>query len=446
MKYFNPLLIYICAFSTSIFYVFDLKLFLFWNVIFCSLISLILAVSTNRPVISVYTTLFCIFFVGPLLIFGPDFLQQGNLFKNIYLIPERQLDLLATLSVYFTVNSLAIYFFYWSSGESVKKENNFFGSLNYLIPLYVLCAYFVVFNIREMFYVFEAGYQVFQSGGLEFKKSFIEFYLEMTLLILIAAGARSRNLHGLVAGLLYALTFMVSGQRGPGFFLAITLLLIYYPFRFVGFRIVLTTLFGILIGVPILMFVQALRVFGLDAINKFDLAFYYYDIWNVVAYSFDTIKAVFWYSNSTQMELNITPFAKFMQILDVAFNRAFGLDIDRTNFGFAREFSSMLNPELFAAKGVTFASSGIAESYYFMGILGVIFYSIFVVFISRKIDGYLNSDRLIVFAAILIFTPKFFVSIRNELFGWIYEGAVHFLVLYILYTIIQIIRQKNKGF
>jgi len=416
----------------------------YYAVIFSALVSIYCSNKTGSPIISLFTILFCFFFIGPLIIFGIEFLSQGTFFKQIYLNPERQFDLLISLNLFLISLSISILFFYKRKKErhEFSVGSSFSGSSNYLILLYSLAFYFAIFNIREMLAVFEAGYQVFQSGNLAFKKSFLEFFLEMALIILIAYGARNRNRHALIAGLIYALTYMSSGQRGPGFFLALTLILIYYPVFFRGKTILLTTLLGSIVGIPLVMFIQTLRVLGFDGVAKFDLAFYYNDIWNVIAYSFDTLKASFWYEG--QVDLNISPFAKLLQVFDVALNRAFGYGFERESYGFAREFSSTLDPYLFETKGVTFASSGIAESYYFGGVFGVILYGPYVAFISNIFDKALFSKHTIIYSAILIFLPKYFVSVRNELLGWLYEGLVHFLILLAIISIIKFLFSKES--
>lgn len=432
---------------------FDALLLLIVLLIPLSLYNIYLSQNSNS-VLLLFNTMFLIFYILPIFIFGFAFIQYST-FTNIFeLNIEHQFLYIFSLNLY-----LAIQIIYLNTFRNKKRNNNqIFKNINVnslkdeyrliVISIYLLLfSYFIYFNLTEAYFVLKASYQEFQHGQLEFKKSFIEFIFELIFLFIgVYLYLNNKNNIFLYVLVVYAISLMLSGQRFPGFSLFLTLMLIAKPEIFNTRKYLTFIVIGLIVGIPFLQFVQTFRVLGFAAFSKIDFVFWYKDVWSVIGFSSDTIKASLVFSDENS--INVSPFAKLFHVLKVFSERVLGINVPFTANGFATEYSIFLAPELYHSRGVTFASSGLAEAYHFFGIFGFVVYPIFVLIITKILSNLLKKKSQWSLFTLLVFCPKFFTSVRNELLGWFWEGLIHSSVLIfpvIIFYIIKFVINHNEN-
>ena len=381
---------------------------------------------------ALFVIFFNIFFVLPFVVLGDDFLERGT-FYNFMLSESSVLRMLSHLYLFlFVFSGLTLLTKSVSIKYQVSKEI-FTLTKFYHIFLLITGVYMIVFNIREALYVWEHGYITLVGGAGDFKKNIVEFFVEILFLCLVIFGLKLKNRLALLLLVLYCFTWMLGGQRMPGFMMLVVLWVYVWPTSFRGFSTLFYIVSAFFLGVPLLNIIAALRIGGFELLSEINLWHSYVDIWHVIGFSFDTLKAVFFYDG--QFESSITPFAKLFQVLSVFMERVFNIPVVFEQAGFAGEFSRYFNLSDYELKGVTFASSGIAEAYFFFGYFGALIYALIVFCCCRIFDWCLLRNSFISLAVLFLFAPKFFVAVRNELFGWLWEGIIVFSVFLVIYLI-----------
>lgn len=381
---------------------------------------------------ALFVLLFSIFFVLPFVILGDGFLKNGT-FYNFTLSESGVLRMLSHLYFFLFVFSGLTLMTKSVSINYQASEGSFTLTKFYHIFLFATGVYMIVFNIREAFYVWDQGYITLVGGAGNFKKHIVEFFVEILFLCLVIIGLKLKDRSALLMLILYSVSWMLGGQRMPGFMMLVVLWVFIRPTSFRGVSVLFYIVVAFFFAVPLLHIIAALRTGGFELLSEIDLWYSYEDIWHVIGFSFDTLKAAFFYDG--QFKVSITPFAKLFQVFSVFMGRVFDMPMVFDQAGFAGEFSRNFNPSDYELKGVTFGSSGIAEAYFFFGTLGAPIYALIVFNCCRIFDWCLLRNSFISLAVLFFFAPKFFVAVRNELFGWLWEGSITFSVFLVVYLI-----------
>ena len=379
---------------------------------------------------ALFAIFFSIFFVIPFLVLEDDFLRSGTFY--VFTLSEGNvLSMLVYLYLFLFFFTLLILL---ARGipiyHRLSKDFCTFNKYYYLLLL-ITGIYMVVFNVREALYVWDQGYVALVQGAGDFKKHILEFFVEMVFLCSVIFGLRLRNRAAIMMLILYCISGMLGGQRMPGFMMLVVLFISVRPKSFRGLSETFYIVVVFCVAVPLLHVIAALRMGGFELLSSIDIWHSYEDVFYVIGFSFDTLKAVFFYEG--QFEVSVTPFAKLFQVSSVFMDRVFDIPIVFDKAGFAGEFARNFNPFAYESKGVTFASSGIAESYFFFGYFGAPVYALIVFICCRGFDWCLLRNSFISLAVLFVFAPKFFVGVRNELFGWLWEGGIIFIVLVSVY-------------
>lgn len=386
-----------------------------------------------------YYMLFGVFFVLPPAISNDiQFLAVGQFFKNIDLTPVDVAKM-----------QLAIFIFLASFAGTIlltkKKHPRLAGTavmqitnISYFYPILIICfAIIISFNVAEAFAVYSQGYQAYFSGDLGIQKSIPVLMVEYTFFTLAIFGITSRKFLPPILLAIYAASLVLSGQRMPGAMLLILIVATASPSGALRRHFLLFSALGFGVAPPLFMIVQTLRAVGFDGLANVDLPYFFTDFWAVIGHSLDTLKAAIISDQTTVESVNL--FARLNLTLNVVFSRLLGIELGLSMNGFGVAFSQYFAPDLFFERNVTFASSGIAESYYMFGLLGVVLYGAAAAWISiffqRKIDRLHPLGLLLLF----VFGPRFLVGVRNELFGWAFEGAIYFLSMYPVYRLLKMI-------
>lgn len=380
--------------------------------------------------LALFAILFGIFFVIPFLVLEDGFLKNST-FYVFTLSDTNVINMLLYLYLFlFFLTLLTVLKGTVSNHHQLSKD---FCTLNkyYYLLLLVTGIYMVVFNVREALYVWDQGYITLVQGTGEFKKHILEFFVEMMFLCLVIFGLQLRNRVAIIMLFLYCISGMLGGQRMPGFMMLVVLFVFLRPKSFRGLSEIFYIVVVFVFAVPFLHVIAALRMGGFELFSAIEIWHSYEDIFYVIGFSFDTLKAVFFYEG--QFEVSVTPFAKALQVVSVFMDRVFDIPIVFDKSGFAGEFARKFNPDAYESNGVTFASSGIAESYFFFGYIGAPIYALIVFICCRSFDWCLLRNSFMSLAILFLFAPKFFVGVRNELFGWLWEGSIIFMVLVFVY-------------
>jgi hypothetical protein len=389
--------------------------------------SILIPIDKANIVSSLYLFLFGIFFVlPPLFLGGEKFLEQGVYFTSIWLSVDEIRILLFSVFLFLSSFRLTIRLM-------PKLEPSQEPFLNYELKnkhfLLVLCLvsflWITTFNIQEALAVLRQGYGALFDNTLSVQKGLTTFFIEQIFLGTSFLLILFKNKVGLYLLLIYGLTMMFVGQRMPPLFLCVFAVLIFRHLEGKKTRLILYSTIGFLLLSPILMFVQDFRE-GIEPLENLDMYRYYTDIWNVIGFSLDTLKAVVSYDGIYPVD--ISPISRLYKFVEVILIRIFDVSAPSFPQGFSLEFTRSLEPELYLA-GRTFASSSIAEAYFFAGYFGVSLSGIFAATISKFGSKALHRKSLFMIAGFLIFMPKFFVSVRNELFGWLVEGMIYYVAL-----------------
>ncbi|MDP7150615.1 MAG: hypothetical protein QGI70_06500 [Paracoccaceae bacterium] len=392
-----------------------------------------------------YYMLFGVFFVLPQAISNDiEFLSVGQFFQNINLTPvdvvKMQVAIFIFLATFAGVILLTKNKQPTLAGPTVTKINN----ISSFYPILLISfAIIISFNVAEALAVYSQGYQLYFSGGLGVQKSIPVLMVEYTFIVLAIFGITSRKFLPTVLLAIYAASLVLSGQRMPGAMLVILIAATAYPSGLLRRRFFLICALGFGVAPPLFMIVQTLRAVGFDGLETVDLLYFFTDFWAVIGHSLDTLKAAIISDQTTVESVNL--FARLNLTLNVVFSRVLGIDLGLSTNGFGVAFSQYFAPDLFFDRSVTFASSGIAESYYSLGMLGVVLYGAAAAWISfffqRKMDRLHPFGLLILF----VFGPRFLVGVRNELFGWVFEGVIYFLSMYPVYLLLKIIFLKRTA-
>lgn len=372
-----------------------------------------------------YLFLFGIFFVLTVIILGGQkFLEYGTFLLNISLNLDESKLFIIVICVFLSAFHISGLF----SNQLAFRDHNsiLIRSRSIYSLLFLSFVWVISFNIVEAVAVYREGYLAFFSGELSVKKGVLTLFFEQiflaTAIILLSLKKRA----AVILLVLYALSILASGQRMPSLFFIVCVLLYYRINNQKRTPIVLASVLGFFIFVPLLMWVQDLRSSQLGAGLSLDFARYYIDVWNVIGFSSDTLKAAITYDNSYSLDMSI--FQGIYKWVEVIGGRLFNFDVGANSVGFGSAFTEALDPALYAL-GITFASSSIAESYFYAGIFGVIFYGVFLNILSRLGTSAIYSSNIYILAAYVIFVPKIFVAVRNELFGWFFLGVIYYLIL-----------------
>jgi hypothetical protein len=405
-----------------------------------------LSISGTAVIERLYLLLFGIFFVlPPTILGGINFLSIGQLFPSITLEFADTIWLEVAITVFLLSFFFAVSKNIQKAHLALPKRNSHIEN-GKLYRILIFGSFFAIlaFNVKESIEVYTQGYAALFLGELKTQKGLPVLFIELTFICLAIIGLRHRKNYTFWLFIVYSVSLMGSGQRMPGATLLLAIFVFYRPHLMQGTMFIFYILLGLMVAPPILMFVQTLRAVGIEGIADKDVAYYYTDIWAVIGHSMDTLKVAI--ISDRLPEIDVNPFAKIFKILNVIFARIFGVALDLNVQGYGSAFSQFLAPNLFSEKTVTFASSSIAESYYFLGLTGVAFYGFSSALICRFLTRIIFMGSLAQSAAFIVFLPRFLTSVRNELFGWIIEGTIYFvLMLFVMMIMKRIFVSSAQG-
>lgn len=386
-----------------------------------------------------YYLLFGVFFVVPPAIAREvEFLAVGQFFHSINLSP---IDVVKMQFAVFTF--LAV--FPWSILLIKRSELSTSGTLeteikNATMFYFVLVLSFIMvmsFNAREALAVYSQGYEIYFSGNLDVQKSMPILLMEYAFVVTAILGVTSRKMFPAVLMLVYAASLIMSGQRMPGAMLVILVAATAFPNSLLRRNFLFVAALGFGVAPPLMMIVQTLRAVGIDGLTGIDLLYFFTDFWAVIGHSLDTLKAAV-ISGQTSVD-GVNLFARLNVTLNVVFSRVLGVDLSLSTNGFGTAFSEYFAPDLFYERRVTFASSGIAESFYVLGYLGVAIYAFAAAWLSIGFQKRMEIMDPLGLLVLFVFAPRFLVGVRNELFGWFFEGAIYFLTMYPIYRLLKFV-------
>lgn len=394
-----------------------------------------------------YWVIFGVFFILPVLVLGGQFyLEHGTILGSILLAPEDTVTLVKVIFLF-----LSTFLFTATLGGPVSEVPDFSRGIKRQSLFYCfLCLSFLVvvsFNLIEMDAIYSQGYVAFQKGELAVKKSLPVLLFEIFFMVLVSLGLYAKSRICFVALMVYALTSMFTGVRMPGATLAFFGVLYFYPHWRV--RLVSSLLVMMVCAPPLLMLTQDLRVVGYSAFSQFDLGKGYYDLIKVLGFTVDTLKAAIIVESG---DFNISPFFKPLQVLSVFLERVLGIEFSVPYTSFGPALTQYFEPELYERTGTTFGSSAIAEAWYYLGYLGVVLLGVGTFYISKFFSFLSYGSRVWGTLVYFIFLPRFIMSVRNELFGWFFEGAIFFalsipfvLLVILLFGSGRIVRNNFGG-
>lgn len=384
-----------------------------------------------------YYLLFGVFFVIPPAIAGDiNFLVFGQFFRNIHLSTIDVIKMQAAIFIFLAIFPVATLFFQVrqrartsSRIMQLKQEPIFYATL--AISFIII----IIFNLQEAAAVYSQGYYVYFTGELEVQKGLSVLASEYAFIILSILGISSKKALPPILLLIYAASSVLAGQRMPGAMLVILIAAAAYPEGQLRRRFLIFSALGFGVAPPLMMIVQTLRAAGVDGLASVSIGYFFVDFWAVIGHSLDTLKAAIISDNTRVEDINL--FARLNLTLNVVFSRVFGVELGLSVNGFGAAFSQYFGPDLFFERRVTFASSGIAESYFVLGLVGVGFYAALAAGVCAYFQGKMDFLHPFSLLILFVFGPKFLVGVRNELFGWIFEGALYFITMYPLYRLLK---------
>lgn len=380
----------------------------------------------NMKLPMIYVTLFTlIFIIPPLLFFNDGYLGQGALFSAIYLDASQILEM--TTVIFLSISCMFATVIFYKPRLISSSQNIIYKFKNYQLFVLFLYATWIIsigFNLIEFNTMISEGYVSIVSGRASVVKTPFFVLNEYFFLALACAGICMRHDISIWLLFIYFFSIMIIGQRLPAFMAMVVILLFYTRFNRLDFRIIQLTTFGLL--APFLMLVAAVRVYGSEALSFFDFEGSYLDLFRVTGFSLDTLKAAVSYEG--QFPVNIDPFDKINQIIRVFQARVIDLGLETPSTGFGANFSSQLSIDLFSS-GTTFASSGIAEAYFYGGLFLVIIFSILLMIALLESELICNKQSYFAIIFAVICVPKLIGVVRNELFGWFWESLIFILIM-----------------
>lgn len=393
------------------------------------LLFLVLRACSSSNIHFLYYLLFGLFFVLPFIFVSDDnFLRQGAYVAEIYLSSNESQLMVGLISIFLYISYAQVSFCKLPSKPSLAAETreNPFLLMAALLSLTVV----LPFNIAEALEIYEAGYSALFDGSLGTKKGLGIFLAEQVFLVSSILLLRSGSSLALILLSLYAVSIIFVGQRMPYLIFLILCINFFYERRGVRINFAKWAFLGVIVFPPILLFIQDLRE-GINAGENMDFLRYYVDIWRVLGISIDTLKAAIVYDGTHPVD--VAPFNKFSQLVSVAAERILGLRYQTEGAGFGAEFTRAYSPALFSLDR-TFASSSIAEAYFYFGVLGVVILPIAMFHVTNALATCSRSQNFYVVLIFFIVTPKFFTAIRNELFGWVFESVLYLIPIFLVYV------------
>jgi hypothetical protein len=314
-------------------------------------------------------------------------------------------------------------------GHEQEFEISHSGVYYFLLVLTFLPV--VAFNLAEAGELFSMGYSAIILGELGLQKGMVIFIFEMAFIVLTAIGLSTRSTIAVILFVVYSITLTLGGQRMPGLMCLLVVFVLWKPAIFSGRWLSVLSIPAFILVIPLVMSLQTLRAYGEDWLEFVDISLYYSDFFNVIAHSYDTLKLQF--IDGISFDFDVNPFAKFAHVLNVFFERILGIELALNSNGFAKQATIAVDPDIYFERNSTVASSGVAESFYFFGFLGPAIYALIVAAVFLFVAKSTQVRSPLLLTIVLIFLPKFFVGIRNELFGWFYEGLIHFVIAGLIY-------------
>lgn len=401
-------------------------------------------ISRDNYFAKLYFLLFGVFFIcPPLFSEAENFLAVGFFFKTIELSGTETVWLQIAIYVFLIAFSLSAFSIRVRRPTTDQRVTRIAHPAAFTCLMIATFLTTILFNAREISAVYTKGYQAYFSGDLGIQKSLPVFLLENVFLVLCVIGISRGRMLPLVLLCVYGLSFSMAGQRMPGFLLMIIAIAIAHPASFFSRRIFLLAMLGLGVAPPFFMTIQTLRAVGVDGLQIVDIWYFYTDFWAVIAHSMDTLKTAVISYRLEETSVNLA--ARLSGTLNVIFSRIFGLELGLNSVGFGAAFSSQMAPDLFFERGVTFASSGIAEAYYVGSYFGVALYGVGAFVVCKYLQEAMYRMDALSVLLILIFAPRFLVGVRNELFGWVFEGVIYFAVAYPMFVACKSIFMRSQG-
>lgn len=379
-----------------------------------------LLIPINIFVTLFYWFVFGVFFVLPVIMLGGvEYLVQGAFLKSLSLSEDQALLIVQLIFTYLVAFLGSVIIFAKKAKVSVSDKPNMVNKEIYYLLLVVLFCIVVGFNIIEIDAVYSEGYAAVQKGELSVKKGLVVLVAEVFLLTLLSLGLSTKNFFSFILLQLYAFSLVFTGIRMPGVTLAFFSFLYYFPhWRKRAFAIVIL---AIVVAPPLLMFTQALRMYGYSAFEYFSFWYGYYDLINVLGFTVDTLKAAVDIEDGA---VSISPIYKPILIWSIFSERVLGHEFALTLGSFGPEVTKYYSSELYESLGTTVSSSSIAEAWYFMGWLGVAVLGIVTFSISKSLSTLAWKESFYSALLYLIVVPRFIMAIRNEMFGWFFESLI----------------------
>lgn len=388
-----------------------------------------------------YIIFFGLFFIAPVMFLGgEEFLSQGTFFPALRL-NDSQIDTML-LSVWIALVSMFTSSILFSSDREVAQKINYTSYKdNYLVPftLTLLCIVFV-FNILEFKAVVEQGYYALINGSLDVKKGFAIAVAEYAFVALVCILTVKKTKWAFIFLIIYALSSMLSGARLPSFCLLMLVFSIFLIEKNKRPNLLLYMIVAYIVFTPFLMYLQDVRFNSeINEISSEDLIRYYTDIWNVVGFSYDTLKVSVINSN-----VDFTLFSKLLKWVEVIVGRIFDASFKLEYNGFGTAYTFFYDSNLYYSGG-SVASSSIAEIYVKFGFAGIVFYYTTLGWFLCFLNDKLRSKNPYYILFLIIFYPRILVSVRNESLGWFFEGLVYFIVSILILKLSLTIMNRKKS-
>ena len=373
-----------------------------------------------------YLVVFGVFFVLPPVILGEeDYLREGTFLKEVFLTADQAFVLQVILLIFILSFLFSSFFKVRIRVSDAQFRSDFINPRLYMAL--VLCSFFVIvfFNINEALAIYEQGYVDFQKGDVSVKKGMLILFVEVFFLCLVSVGLSRKVAISLWLVSLYSISLVFTGVRMPGACLLVLSWLYYH--NWLRYNLTLLIVSSFLFAPPLLMFTQHLRVYGFSAFEVYDFFYGYYDLFKVLGFTIDTLKASI-YVVDIGHDLNISPLFKFYHVIGVFLERVLSVNVDFGYASFGPEVTKYFDYELFESTGTTVSSSSIAEAWYYLRWLGVVALGV-CSYALCSMFSFFAYHRGSFFALLYItFLPRLIMSVRNELAGWFFEGLI-FLAL-----------------
>lgn len=377
-------------------------------------------VQKDNFVAKFYWLIFGVFFVVPVVMLGGEsYVYQGALLKDIRLDQGDVLifsKIIFLFLLFFLLTSVVCSGFFEGEVESFDIRNKKLFSVLLTVSMLVV----VVFNLVEMNAIYNQGYVAFQKGEVVVKKGFLVLLFEVLFFVLVALGFSLRDKRSFLFLMIYSMTSMFTGVRMPGATLAFFGVLYFFPYW--RKRLVIVIFFMLLLSPPLLMFSQALRVYGYSAIDYFDFWYGYYDLINVLGYTVDTLKAAV--AIGDESGFAISPFFKPLHVLSVFMERVLQVEFRFSFSSFGPELTKYYALDLYERTGTTFGSSSIAEAWYYGRYFGVAFLGVVSFCVASFFSKLAYRNTFLGSLIFLVIVPKFVMSVRNEVLGWFFESLI----------------------